>query len=562
MNQSALQSRILPFGAPSQWRRLLLVAAMATCLSPTVADEPKRPERFDVVIYGGTSSGVMAAVQARRMGKSAALVEPSDRLGGMTSGGLGQTDIGHSNRVGGLARDFYRRIAAHYDKPAVWKRESRDEYLARHDVRQNPGGDMLWSFEPAIAKSIFEQFVEEAGIVVFYNERLDAGQGVKLDGQRITSIVLESGTELAARVFIDATYEGDLMAAAGVTYTFGRESRDQYEESFNGVRLGSREHQLKKPIDPNIIAGDPSSGLLPGIDPSGPGVEGQGDHRLQAYCLRLTLTDDPENRIPIEKPDDYDEQRYELLFRNFSAGETEVPWICSPMPNRKTDINNRTGISFDFVGQNYDYPESDYARREQIVVAHRSYTHGLLWTLANHPRVPKHVRDEVGRWGFCRDEFIATGGWTPQLYVREARRMVGGYVMTQHDCEQRRTVEDSVAMGSFQMDSHNVQRYIDSDGHVQNEGDVQEWREMDAYPISYRSIVPRAGECDNLFVTVCVSASHIAFGSLRMEPVFMMLGQSAGTAAALAIDDDISVQDVRYAELRERLLSDGQVLGR
>jgi hypothetical protein len=545
------------------WLHLLAAAVASTGIPPSaLAQDSAQSGKFDVVVYGGTSSGVMAAVQARRMGKTVALVEPSERLGGMTSGGLGQTDVGHADKVGGLARDFFCRVASHYAQPTSWKQETQDQYYARSGHQSHPGSDVMWNFEPSVALSIFERLADEHGVQVIYGESLDREHGVKMRDDRIESIAMESGRVFSGKMYIDATYEGDLMAAAGVTYTIGRESQDQYGETFNGVRLGRKQHQLHEPIASFQIEGDPSSGLLAGVDPTGPGTDGQGDQRLQAYCFRLTLTDDPQNCCAIERPTDYDERQFEILFRNFAAGESGLPWICSPMPNRKTDVNNRTGFSLDFIGQNYDYPDANYARRKQIVDAHLVYTQGLLWTLANHPRVPEHVRNEVGRWGLCRDEFVATDGWSPQIYVREARRMISDYVMTQHDCEQRRAVEDSVGMGSYMMDSHNVRRYVDADGQLQNEGDVEEWQQMDAYPISYRSIVPRAGECKNLFVPVCLSASHIAFGSIRMEPVYMILGQSAATAASLAIDDGDAVQDVDYRKLQRRLLADGQVLQR
>jgi hypothetical protein len=517
----------------------------------------------DVVVYGGTPAGVVAAVQVKQLGRSVALICPEGRLGGMTSSGLGQTDAGHKRRIGGLAREFYRQIAEHYSKPSSWKFQSRDAYQAHGGARVEPeDGDVMWTFEPSVAHEIFTRWVRESEVPVHFDQRLDRAAGVRMDGRRIRSIAMESGAVFNGRVYIDATYEGDLMAAAGVSYVVGREAADQYGETFNGTRPGRKLHQLKKGISPYLDCNEPASGLLPGIDPAGPGIEGQSDHRVQAYSFRLCLTDHLDNRRPIEKPADYDENKYELLFRNFEAGETEVPWICSPMPNRKTDINNKTGFSTDFIGQNYDYPNASYDERQVIVAAHRAYTHGLLWTLANHPRVPEAVRREVGRWGLCRDEFRESGGWPPQLYVREARRMVSDYVMTQHDCEQRTNVDDSVGMASFMMDSHHVQRYIDADGNVQNEGDVQEWQQMDAYPISYRSIVPKRGECENLLAPVCLSASHIAFGSIRMEPVFMILGQSAATAAVHAIDDGVPVQAIAYPRLADQLRRERQILGR
>jgi hypothetical protein len=328
----------------------------------------------------------------------------------------------------------------------------------------------------------------------------------------------------------------------------------------NGVQtLNAKGHNLQSGIDPYRKKGDVTSGLLPGIDPDGPGREGEGDRRVQAYCFRMCLTDHPENRIPFSKPAGYDENDYELLLRNFEAGETRVPWINSSMPNRKTDTNNRTGFSTDFIGQNYEYPEADYETRARIVARHLRYQQGLMWTLANHPRVPDAIRHEVARWGMTRDEFVEGDGWQTQLYVREARRMIGEYVMTQHNCQGRERVDDAVGLAAYTMDSHNTQRYINAEGFVRNEGNV-EVGGFPPYPISYRAMTPRRSECENLLVPVCLSASHIAYGSIRMEPVFMVLGQSAATAAALAIDDQVPVQGVNYPKLRARLAADEQVL--
>jgi hypothetical protein len=361
-------------------------------------------------------------------------------------------------------------------------------------------------------------------------------------------------------MFIDATYEGDLLARAGVAYTVGREANAVYGETLNGVQTANAVyHQLLPGVDPYVRPGDPGSGLLPGMDRTGPGEEGSGDGRVQAYCFRMCLTDHPDNRIPFHRPEGYRELDYELLLRNFEAGERGMPWINSSMPNRKTDTNNRTGFSTDYIGQNYAYPEGDYATREEIIRRHRHYQQGLMWTLANHPRVPETIRREVSRWGMTRDEFIEGGGWQEQLYIREARRMIGRLVMTQHHCQGREVVDDPVAMGAYGMDSHHVQRYVDAQGHARNEGDVQVGG-FPPYPIGYRAITPRETECANLLVPVCLSATHIAFGSIRMEPVFMVLGQSAATAAAHALAEDRPVQRIDTARLEARLRADGQVL--
>jgi hypothetical protein len=324
--------------------------------------------------------------------------------------------------------------------------------------------------------------------------------------------------------------------------------------------LNVKNHRFTHPVDPYVRPGDPASGLLWGIQVESLPPKGSGDRCVQAYCYRLCTTDVPENRRAWPKPDDYDESRYELLLRNFEAGDHRAPWHPVWMPNRKTDTNNNHAFSTDYIGGNYEYPEADYATRARIVADHRSYQQGLLWTLANHPRVPPQVREEFQRLGLAKDEFVENDNWPTQLYVREARRMRSDYVMTEHNCRGTKVAPDAVGMGAYGMDSHNCQRYINPEGHVQNEGDVQV-HGFKPYPISYGAIVPKAAECDNLLVPVCVSSSHIAYGSIRMEPVFMILGQSAATAAGLAIDQDVAVQDVDYQQLAARLRADGQVLG-
>lgn len=519
-------------------------------------------ETYDLVVYGGTSAGMAAAVQAKRMGRSVIVIEPTRRVGGLTTGGLGATDIGNKGAIGGISREFYVAVKKHYSSASAWKWQQPEEFR-RADLRTVTGDDAMWTFEPSTALKIYTDWIRENQITVAYGERLDRKSGVATTRSipwRIISVRMESGRTFHGRMFIDATYEGDLMAAARVSYTVGREPNAQYGETLNGAqRAYARHHQFFKGVDPYVKKGDPSSGLLPFIDPQGPGPDGSGDHKIQAYCFRMCITDVDANRVPFEKPADYNEQWYELLLRNFEAGEVIVPWINTPMPNRKTDINNRLGFSTDFIGQNYHYPEASYEERTRIVARHRLYQQGLLWTLRQNPRVPEHVRKEVSRWGMTKDEFVEGGGWQEQLYIREARRMVGDYVMTQQDCENRRAPEDGVALAAYTMDSHHIQRYVDPAGHVRNEGDVQVGG-FSPYPISYRAIVPSAKECANLLVPVCVSASHIAYGSIRMEPVFMVLGQTAATAAVHALNENVIVQNVDLEKLRTRLKADGQVL--
>jgi hypothetical protein len=514
------------------------------------------PQNFDVVVYGGSSAGVVAAVQAARMGKTVVVLEPGRHLGGLTAGGLGWTDSGSKTAIGGISREFYQRIHKHYQNPQAWKHQQASQY-----DRYRPQEDAMWTFEPHVAEGVYEQLVREHAIRVVRDERLQRSRGVQREGLRITSITMESGNEYAGRMFIDATYEGDLMAAAGVRYTVGRESNDTYGETLNGVQKArnTHNHLFVKDVDPYVVPGDPNSGLVAGVHGDPPGEDGQGDRRVQAYCFRMCMSNVPANRVPFAKPPGYDERQYELLLRNFEAGDLRFPMKPDMMPNGKTDTNNNCAFSTDFIGENYDYPEAGYADREKIIQRHLHYQQGLMWTLANHPRVPDKIRREMSRWGMAADEFEDNDHWPHQLYIREARRLVGDYVMTELDCRRVRVVNDSVGLGSYNMDSHNVQRYVTAEGFVQNEGDVQE-SPGGPYAIGYRCLVPRRGEAENLLVPVCLSSSHIAYGSIRMEPVFMILGQSAATAAVLAIDDGTSVQDVPYERLRERLLADKQVL--
>ena len=444
----------------------------------------------------------------------------------------------------------------------------------------------MWTFEPSVALKIYKEMMAKEKIDLVYNKKLLRNGGVKKDGTSISEIKMVSEEVYKGKMFIDATYEGDLMAASGVSYTVGRESNKQYGETLNGVQLdkinstitktishNAMHHNFINRVDPYIEKGKPESGLLPFISPEAPGVDGEGDNKIQAYCFRMTLTDHPENRIPFVKPDGYKELDYELLFRNYEAaegpieemysyGDPLVPWINTPMPNRKSDTNNQKGFSTDFIGQNYTYPEATYEERDKIVEAHLNYQKGLMWTLAYHPRIPEKVRNEVSKWGVCIDEFTENSdNWSRQLYIREARRMVSSYVMTQKNCEGIVVANDPVAMAGYGMDSHHVQRYVDVNGYVRNEGNV-EARGFPAYPVSFRSIVPKKGECSNLLVPVCISASHIAFGSLRMEPVFMILGQSAAIAAAQAIDYNQNIQDIEYPKLLETLLNYNQIINK
>ncbi len=512
-------------------------------------------DRYDVVVYGGTSGGVTAAVQCSRMGKTVVLIEPTQFLGGLTTGGLGATDIGNKRAIGGLSREFYQRIYNTYLDSDRWTQETRDAYFKARATDEKS----MWTFEPKVATQVFNEMIAEAKVPVLFGERLDLKNGVKKDGKRIAQIVMESGRTLEASVFIDATYEGDLMAKAGVSYHVGREANDKYGETINGLQMkGTVHHQFVKQVDPFVKRGDSTSGLLPGVTPMPEGKDGDGDHRIQAYNFRLCTTDKAENRRAWPKPEGYDELHYELLLRNFEAGDLRIPWHPIWMPNRKTDTNNNFAFSTDNIGMNYEYPDGDYAVRDKIWKEHERYTKGLMWTLANHPRVPEVVRNEFNRLALAKDEFVDNDNWPRQLYVREARRMVSEYVMSEKNCKRLEVVTDSVGMGAYNMDSHNTQRYVTAEGFARNEGDIQIGTRP--YPISYRSIRPKAEECTNLLVPVCLAASHISYGSIRMEPVFMVMGQSAATAAVHAIYEESSVQSIDQEKLKKQLLKDGQVL--
>lgn len=524
---------------------------------------PAEVRKADIVIYGGTSSGVIAAVQASRMGKSVIIVCPEKHLGGLTAGGLGWTDVGSKHIIGGLAREFYHRVWLHYQKPESWRWQKKEDYGGRGQGTPATDRDQrtMWIFEPHVAERIFEELIAEHKIPVFRERYLNRETGVVKRGANVVSIATHTGDVFEGAVFIDATYEGDLMAAAGASYHVGREDASTYNEQCNGSRPEVRHHRhwFMSPVDPYVVPGDPTSGLLPRISPEQPLPSGSGDHRIQAYCFRMCLTKVPENRVPFPKPEGYDPGQYELLLRVFDTGWRETFQKFDPIPNLKTDTNNHGPFSTDNIGMNYDYPEASHERRREIIREHETYQQGLMYFMANDPRMPNDVRGEMSEWGLAKDEFTDNGHWPHQLYVRESRRMIGPYVMTEHDCLGARKAPYSIGMGAYTMDSHNTQRYVTPEGHVQNEGDIGVSVKR-PYPIDYRAITPKEGECANLLVPVCLSASHIAFGSIRMEPVFMILGQSAATAAAHAIDERKSVQQIEYARLRERLIQDDQRL--
>lgn len=523
----------------------------------------------DLIIYGGTSAAVTAAVEAVQSGKTVLVVSPDTHLGGLSSGGLGYTDTGNKSTIGGLSREFYHRVWLHYNDSAAWKWQKHSEYgnKGQGTIAMDGENRTMWIFEPHVAEQVFEDFIAENKIKVFRDEWLDRANGVKISTgtlikrKKIESIRTLSGKTFYGKMFIDATYEGDLMAAAGVSYHVGREACKEYNETWNGVQADARHHGhfFKDKIDPYKTPGKTESGLLYGISSEKIAPTCSGDNKIQAYCFRLCMSNHPENRVPFPKPENYNSENYELLGRIFDAGWREWFGKFDLIPNRKTDTNNHGPFSMDFIGMNYDYPEATYEHRKEIIKAHEDYQKGLLYYVANDPRVPKEIHDEMQNWGLARDEFQDNGNWSRQLYIRESRRMLGEYVTSENDVLAKRKVPDPIGMGSYAMDSHNAQRYVTSEGYVQNEGDVGVSPDS-PYAISYGSIVPKSEECQNLLVPVCVSASHIAYGSVRMEPVFMILGQSAAIAACKAIDIDHAVQEIPYEALKKELLKRGQVL--
>ena len=523
-------------------------------------------KEVDVVIYGDTSAAIASAVQVKRMGKTVVVVSPGKHLGGLSSSGLGWTDSGKKEAIGGIAREFYHRVWRHYQGPEAWTWQKMDEYGNRGQGSPAIDGDRrtMWIFEPKVAEMIFESWVQENEIEVVRDEWLDRENGVKVEKGKIVSITTLSGNIYSGKMFLDCTYEGDLLAGAGVSYFVGREANSVYGETLSGVQTkNATKHQFSGMVDPFIKEGNPSSGLLARISDSGPGEEGSGDSKMQAYNFRVCLTQVEDNRVPFPKPDKYDPAQYELLLRTLQMGSRHVFGKFDPIPNSKTDTNNHGPFSTDNIGMNYDYPDGSYEERKAIISEHEQYQKGYFYFLSNDPRVPEDVRERMSRWGLAKDEFQDNGNWPHQIYVREARRMVSSFVMTELHLRDLKETPHSVGMGSYNMDSHNVQRYVAKDergrAYVLNEGDIQV-NPGGPYQISYDSLIPKRGECSNLIVPVCISSSHIAFGSIRMEPVFMILGQSAATAAVLSIESDLDVQSLPYETLKKRLLEDGQVL--
>lgn len=546
----------------------LFACGLLTTLAMTFGRNALADEtyRYDVVVYGGTSAAITTAVQVVKMGKTVVVVSPDARLGGLSSGGLGATDSGNRTVIGGLAREFYHRLWLHYQDESAWTFQP----MPKENGIPGQGGrgidndsQTMWVFEPSVAEKVFEDFVKEYKIDVFKNEKLDRSSGVLKENSTIKSITTLSGKRFVGKIFIDATYEGDLMATAGVEYAVGREANREFGETLNGVQVGRAiYHQFEGFVDPYVERGNPDSGLLPYVSEKISGEDGEADGLVQAYCLRMCLTNDPKNLVPIEKPADYSPLDYELLLRSIEAGQN-VFMTFSPMPNYKTDSNNNKAVSTDLIGGSYRYPDASYEEREEIYQKHLKWQQGLIWTLQHNERVPQKIRDEYNKWGLAKDEFVDNNNWPKQMYIREARRMKGDFIVSERHLRRLDETPRPIGMGSYNMDSHNIQRYvaIDSEGRktVRNEGDVQV-NPGAPYPIDYGAIIPKKDQCDNLLVPLCVSCTHIAFGSIRMEPVFMILGQSAATAACLSIDKNVAPQDLDYADLQSQLLKDKQVL--
>jgi len=543
----------------------LILVIIVSSLSSSCGNssKPDNSNVADIIIYGGTSAAISAAVEAKRSGKSVIVVSPDIHLGGLSSGGLGYTDTGDKSVIGGLAREFYHRVWLHYNTNEAWNWQKKDEYGNQGQGTPAMDGEnrTMWIFEPHVAEKVFEDMVTEEQIRIDRDEWLDRENGVQMKDGKIVSITTLSGKTYSGKMFLDTTYEGDLMAAAGVSYHVGREGKEVYGEEWNGVQTGvlHHKHWFEADISPYVVPGDPTSGLLPKVSGDDPGEKYSGDDKIQAYCFRMCMTNHPENRIPFPKPEGYDPMQYELLARVFENGWKDWFNKFDPIPNHKTDTNNHGPFSSDNIGMNYDYPEANYTRRQEIIKEHENYQKGLLWFVANDPRVPEDIQSEMQTWGLSKDEFKDNGNWPHQIYVREARRMIGEFVMTENELLKKNPTPNPIGLGSYTMDSHNVQRYVKPDGFVQNEGDIGV-STNGPYTISYGSLVPKKEDCKNLLVPVCVSSSHIAFGSIRMEPVFMILGQSAAAAAVLAINENTAVQEVDYNKLKGVLVGKGQIV--
>jgi hypothetical protein len=517
---------------------------------------------FDICVYGESAAGVVSAIQSARLGKSVVLISKNKHIGGLATSGLTATDMNRNDMVGGLTKEFYHRVYQYYLDSKVWKSQSRDEFFVKSAKRTYKGKNderaMQWVYESGVGEKIMLDMLNEAGVTIWFNQRLREKNGVQKKAREIKTLTMENGKTVSAKMFIDASYEGDLLAQSGVSYTVGREANKTYKETLNGYRMNYVQGDDLSMIDPYIIKGDRKSGLLPYIYKNPTAKQGAKDKKVQAYCYRLTLTDDPTNRIKIQKPDNYNPLLYEVLMRRLEQNpETPLQKIITltPMPNRKTDTNH-----LDFFGASYDYAEATYGERKEIEKLHKDYALGMLWFLEHDVRVPLAVREEMKGWGLPKDEFQDTGNFPNHIYVREARRMIGEYVMVEQNVSKENRIEsgNSIGVGTYALDCHYVSKALDKAGKLRNEGTI--FKPTTPYPISYYSIVPKKDECINLLVPVCMSASHVAMSTIRMEPVYMILGQSAAVAAAMCIDANIAVQEVSYQGLSKKLLELNQII--
>ena len=524
--------------------RLFLAPILAAAaLQAVAAPLPKTRQAADLVVYGGTASGVMTAYAAARQGLHVVLLEPTNHVGGMVTGGLSATDSAYFGIIGGYTREFYRQAAEHY---------------GTHDLLHATD----WLSEPKVGEAIFNDWLKAAKVEVHFEERLKEQGGVVTTGKQVNALVTEDGKRWTGRIFADCSYEGDVMAQAHIRYTVGREGAEVYGESLAGVSHNTPKHQFLY----RTSAYDDAHKLLPEVDPGPLAAAGTGDRKVQAYNFRLILTDDPANKMPWTKPAGYDPSRFALLaayLKDFEKNVGHAPTlrdVTNPVcfANHKCDFNNNGAFSTDYIGRSWTYPDAGYAERQRIWADHMLYTQSFFYFIATDPSVPESLRADANRWGRAKDEFTDSDGWPRQLYIREGRRMMGVYVMHQADLQTDRTKPDSIAMGSYNSDSHNVQRVAMPDGSVFNEGDVQV--PVQPYEISFRAMLPKPEEATNLLVPVCFSASHVAYSSGRMEPQYMMIGQAAGVAASLALKANQPVQNVSVSELQKILRQDGTIL--
>ena len=501
-----------------------------------------QPQSYDLVVYGGTAGGVITAVAGAREGLKVVLLEPGAHLGGMATGGLSRTDFGKKEVLGGYALEFYWRVGRKYEI-------------------QRFAQDVAWFYEPKVGEQVFREMLDQAGVKVLLHHRLREKTGVEKTGTQVTAITTENGAKFTGRIFADCSYEGDLMAQAKIAYTLGRESSAQYGESLAGVRDRTPFHQFMVQISPY----DSNGKLLPEVDPGPRGAPGSADKKVQAYNFRMIFSEDPANQVPFPKPPNYDPKRYELLARLIEANTKRLGrapvmhevCLIARIPNKKADINNQGAFSTDYIGRDWLYPDGDYATRAKIWQDHVDYVKGFFYFLAHDPRVPASLQKEVNAWGLAKDEYTDTGNWPHQLYIREARRMVGETVVIQQDVQTDLKKPDVIGMGSYNSDSHNIQRIVNEQGFVENEGDMQV--AVNPYQIPYRVMVPKRDQATNVLVPVCFSASHVAYSSLRMEPQYMIIGQAAGVAASLAIKSSKPVQDISVPDLQSKLKSQGAV---